>query len=100
LYLSINVKETKIILCADDADILVTAGNGQIIQKKISWVVNDLPLWLSANTIIINTEEAVAVSFHTRQLRDPLKLKSNLKVWILPINQKQILRHAHSECMK
>jgi hypothetical protein len=39
LYRPINVKETKIILCADNTDILVTTENGHH-QQKINRVMN------------------------------------------------------------
>jgi hypothetical protein len=49
--LSMNIKETKIVLFADNTKILVTAENAQILQQKVNMVMNELP-------------------FHTRQERD------------------------------
>jgi hypothetical protein len=40
--LPINIQKSKIILFADDANILVTAENGQILQQKIHRVISDL----------------------------------------------------------
>jgi hypothetical protein len=68
-----NIKETKMVLFADDKNILVTEGNGQILQWKINRVMNELHSWFYANNLILNTEKTVAVPFHTRQGRHLIK---------------------------
>jgi hypothetical protein len=73
--LPINIQESKIILFADDTNILVTAENGQVLQQKINMVMNDLHSWFYANGLVINTDKTIAMSFYTRQKRDPVKLQ-------------------------
>jgi hypothetical protein len=40
--LPLNIKEAKTVLFADDTNILVTAENGQSLQKKINEVMDEL----------------------------------------------------------
>jgi hypothetical protein len=42
--LPVNIKETKIVLFADDKKILVTEENVQILQQKMNRVMNELYL--------------------------------------------------------
>jgi hypothetical protein len=44
-YLPLNMKEARIVLFADDTNILVTAKNGQILEQKINRVMNELREW-------------------------------------------------------
>jgi hypothetical protein len=71
--LPINIQESKIILFADDTNILATAENGQILQQKINRVMNDLHSWFYTNGLVINTDKTIAMSFYTGKKRDPVK---------------------------
>jgi hypothetical protein len=48
--LPIHIKEIKISLFAECTEILVATENGQILQQKISMVMNYLHSWVCANT--------------------------------------------------
>jgi hypothetical protein len=61
-----NIKETKAVLFADDTNVSATAENQQILQQKISRVVNELHSWFYENSLILNTKKTIAMPFHTR----------------------------------
>jgi hypothetical protein len=68
LYISdlpLNITDSKVVLFADDTDILVTAENESTLQYKINRVMNQLQLWFHPNNLIINAEKMTTVSFHT-----------------------------------
>lgn len=71
--LPLNIKEARIVLFADDINILVTAEKGHILQQKINKVMNELYEWFNANSLILNTEKTIAMAFHNRQERDLMK---------------------------
>jgi hypothetical protein len=51
--------------------------------------MNNLHSWFYANGLRLSLEETTAGSFHTKEDTDPEKLKTNLTIWISPLNQKQ-----------
>jgi hypothetical protein len=61
--LPINIQGARVVLYADDINMLVTAEDGKILQHKINEV----------NNLRINAEKTIAIFFHTRQKRAPLK---------------------------
>jgi hypothetical protein len=65
--------DSKVVLFADNTNILVTAENGSTNQYKIGRVMKELQLWFCLNNLIINAEKMIAVSFHTWQKKGPLK---------------------------
>jgi len=65
--LSLNITGTKIVLFADDTNILVTDGNINNLRYKLNNVMTDLQTWFTLNNLIVNTEKTLRVSFHTLQ---------------------------------
>jgi hypothetical protein len=59
--LPLNVTGSKVVLFADDINILVTAENENTLQYKINRVMNELQLWFHSNNLIINAEKTVAI---------------------------------------
>jgi hypothetical protein len=47
----VNIKETKIILFADDTNIFIIAENGQILQQRINRVMKEFHSWLYLNSL-------------------------------------------------
>ena len=60
-------------LFADDINLLVTDKDGSALHQRIKKVTRELESWFYKNSLFINTEKTIAVSFHTRQNRNPLK---------------------------
>jgi retron-type reverse transcriptase len=62
--LPLNIKGTKLILYADDTNVLVVGRNEEALQTKLSLVMEQLENWFLENGLIINTTKTVAKSFH------------------------------------
>jgi hypothetical protein len=65
--LPLNITGTKILLFADDTNILVTDGNINNLQDKSNNVMTELQTWFTLNNLVVNTEKTLAISFHTTQ---------------------------------
>ena len=70
--LHLNITGTKIVLFADDTNILVTDENINNLQYKLNNVMTELQTWLTLNSLIVNTENTLAMSFHTPQNKKPV----------------------------
>jgi len=65
--LSINIMGSKIVLFADDTNILVSDGNINNLQYKLNYVMTELQTWFTLNSLVIYVEKTLAMSFHTTQ---------------------------------
>jgi hypothetical protein len=68
-----HINEAKLVLYADDTNILVTGKNEEELQTRISVITKQLEGWLCENDLVVNTTKTVAMSFHSSQLKIPLK---------------------------
>jgi hypothetical protein len=71
--LPINIQGARLVLFADDINMLITAEDGKIFQHKINKAMEELHSWFYTNNLRINAEKTIAISFYTRQERAPLK---------------------------
>ena len=69
--LPLNVSSSKLVLFADDTNVLISGENDRILQDKLTNTVYELQLWFMANNLIINTDKTSMISFHTTQARNP-----------------------------
>jgi hypothetical protein len=60
-----KITRTKIVLFADDTNILVSDGNINNLQHKLNNVMTELQTWFTLNNLVVNTEKTLAMSFHT-----------------------------------
>jgi hypothetical protein len=67
--------DAEVVLFADDTNILIQAEDENGIQWKINRTMNTLYNWFYTNGLVINTEESVAMSFHSCQNKNPIKLQ-------------------------
>jgi hypothetical protein len=65
--LPLNIMGTKIVLFADDTNILVSDVNINNLQDKLNNVMTELQTWFTLNNLVVNTEKTLAMSFHTTQ---------------------------------
>jgi hypothetical protein len=65
--LPLNIMGSKILLFADDTNILVSDENINNLQFKPNNVMTELQTWLTLNNLVVNTEKTLAMSFHTTQ---------------------------------
>jgi hypothetical protein len=64
-----------VVLFADDTNLLITGKDECFLQQKITKVRCEVETWFQKNNLIINTEKTVAMSFHSKQMRLPLRPK-------------------------
>ena len=70
-YLSLNIQEAKLVLYADDMNILVIVKDEEALQAKLSSVMKHLEVWFLKNDLIIISSKTVATSFHLCQSKPP-----------------------------
>ena len=62
-----RINVAKLVLYADDTNILVTSKKEEELYTKISIVTKQLDAWLNKNDLVVNTVKTVAMAFHYRQ---------------------------------
>jgi hypothetical protein len=65
--LPLNIKEKRIVLFADDINILVTAEKEQNLQQKINKAMSECHGWFNANSLTLNIEKTTEMTFCNRQ---------------------------------
>jgi len=68
-----NIKEAKLVLYADDTNILVIGKDVDDLQAQLSSVTKQLEVWFFNNDLIVNTTKTVAMTFHLCQSMPPYK---------------------------
>ena len=53
----LNIKDSNLIMYADDINILIMDKNASALQRKIEEVINDLEGWCNSNDLIINVKK-------------------------------------------
>jgi hypothetical protein len=71
--LPLNIQGAKLILYADDTNVLVVDRNEEALQTKLSLVMKQLEIWFLKNDLIINTTKTVAILFHLCHSNLPFK---------------------------
>ena len=66
-----NIKEAKLLLYADDTNILVVGKDEKDLQAKVSLVTKQLEVWFFNNDLIVNTNKTVAMTFQLCKLKPP-----------------------------
>ena len=69
--LPLNIMGSKIVLFADDTNILVSDENIKTIQYNLKNVMTELQTWFTLNSLVVNVEKTLAMSFHTMQNKKP-----------------------------
>jgi hypothetical protein len=68
-----HIKEAKVVLYADDTNLLVTGKNEEELQTRLSVITKQLETWFFENDLIVNTTKTVAMSFHSSHAKVSLK---------------------------
>jgi len=99
--LPLNIQGAKLILYADDTNILVVDKNEEALQTKLSLVMKQLENWFLKNDLFINTTKTAAMSFHLCCTKPPFKprivLRNTEVKYIFAI---QSLPSNHAFCYK
>jgi len=53
----LNIKEAKLVLYADDTNMLVVGKDGKDVQAQVSSVTKQLEVWFFNNDLIVNTKQ-------------------------------------------
>jgi hypothetical protein len=69
--LPLNISESNIVLFADDRNKLVSGEILNTVQSRLNSVMKDIQMWFTLNSLIVNTEKTLAISFHTTQNKKP-----------------------------
>jgi hypothetical protein len=64
--------ESKIVLFADETNILVSDENINNLQYKLNNVMTELQTWFTLSSLVVNIEKTLPLSFHTTQNKKPL----------------------------
>jgi retron-type reverse transcriptase len=70
-YLHRHVQEAKMVLYADDTNILVADKDEHELKLKIVSLMKHLEIWFFNNELIINLEQRHVMSFHSSQCKTP-----------------------------
>jgi hypothetical protein len=70
--LPLNIMGSKIVLFADDMNIFVSEANMSNIQYKLNNIMNELQTWFTLNSLVVNVEKTLAMSFHTTLNKKPV----------------------------
>jgi hypothetical protein len=65
--LPINIHNAKLVMFADDINVLISDSDARVLQIKIDKVVAELETWFNKNDIIINAVKTGVMLFHNRQ---------------------------------
>jgi hypothetical protein len=63
-----NVQGAKMVLFADDTNLLITGADEEDLQYKIKNVMKELNTWFEENKLIIYFGKTFAMSFHPIQM--------------------------------
>ena len=70
--LPLNITGSKIVLFADDTNILVSDENINNLQYKLNNVMSELQTWFTLNSLVVNVEKTLGMSFNTMQNKKPV----------------------------
>jgi hypothetical protein len=71
--LPLNIQGAKLILYADDTNVLIVDKNEEALQTKLSLVTRQLEGWFSKNDLFINMVKTAAMSFLLCRSKPPFK---------------------------
>jgi hypothetical protein len=71
--LPLSIQEAKLVLDADDTNVLVVDKNEEALQTKLSLVIKQMENWFLKNDLFINTTKTAAMSFHLCCSKPPFK---------------------------
>jgi hypothetical protein len=60
------IKDVKMVLYADDTNILVTNKNKGSLNTELTMVMTQLEEWLSRNELVVNIQKTFVMYFHNR----------------------------------
>jgi hypothetical protein len=71
--LPINIHDAKLVMFADDINVLISDSDQLVLQIKIGKVVAELETWLKGNDLVISAVKTGVMLFYNRQLQFLIK---------------------------
>jgi dsDNA-binding SOS-regulon protein len=68
-----NVHIAKMVLYADDTNLLITGKDKADLQCKLTKTIEELETWFQSNKLKIIPKKTSAMSLHLKQWREPLR---------------------------
>jgi hypothetical protein len=62
--ISLNIQGAKLVLYADDTNVLVMDRNEEVLKSKLLSVMEQLESWFHKNDFVVNTTKTAAMSFY------------------------------------
>jgi len=71
--ISLNIQGAKLVLYADDTNVLVTDRNEEVLKTKLPSVMEQLERWFHKNDFVVNTTKTAAMSFYLSHSKPSFK---------------------------
>ena len=84
--LPLNVSESKMVLFADDTNMLISGESQTTVQSRLNNAMLDTQRWFTSNNLIINAGKTLAISFHTTQNKNTILPHVRLEDRDVPYN--------------
>jgi hypothetical protein len=62
--LPLNIQDAKLVLFADDINILIIDKNIDTVQARLNRVIKQFETWFLNNSLIVNADKTKAMLFH------------------------------------
>jgi hypothetical protein len=73
--LPLNVEDGQLVLFADDINLLINERDKNVVQHRVNKIMKKFEYWFQKSNLMINIEKTVAMSYHTKQSRFPMRPK-------------------------
>jgi hypothetical protein len=81
-----NIPNAKMVLYADDTNILITGKNTATLHKNLNSAINAAQTWFSFNNLIVNTEKTTTMFFQSYQKKSPVLPQLLFEGRIIPVS--------------
>ena len=65
--LLLNIQDAKLVLFADDINILITNKNIDAVKARLNRLTKQFETWFSNNSLIVNPDKTKAIQFHVHK---------------------------------
>ena len=76
----LSIQDAKLVLFADDINVLIVDKNIDNVQARINWVIKQFETWFSNNSLIVNTNKTKAMLFYLNKTCNLIMPKIVLKI--------------------
>jgi hypothetical protein len=84
--LPLNIPIAKMVLFADDTNIVTTGGHLDTLKENLNSTTNAAQTWFSTNNLILNIDRMTTMFFHNHQMISPIVPYVSFNTRILPVS--------------